>query len=53
VQDYCIRFNNIYNAIPVDIKPPQGLDLINFPDGFDADMSYQIRERNYVTLEEM
>jgi hypothetical protein len=53
VQDYCIRFNNIYNAIPTDIKPPQGLDLIKFPDGFDADMSYQLRERNYVTLEDM
>ena len=22
VQDYCIHFNNIYNAILVDIKPP-------------------------------
>jgi hypothetical protein len=53
VQDYCIRFNNIYNAILADIKPPQGLDLIKFPGGFDADMSYQLRERNYVTLEDM
>jgi hypothetical protein len=53
VQDYCIRFNNIYNAIPADIKPPQGLSLIKFPDGFDADMSYQLRERNSVTLEDM
>jgi hypothetical protein len=53
VQDYCIRFNNIYNAIPADIKPPQGLALIKFPDGFDVDMSYQLRERNYATLEDM
>ena len=36
VQDYCTRFNNIYNAIPTDIKLPQGLALIKFPDGFDA-----------------
>jgi hypothetical protein len=27
--------------------------LINFPDGFDADMSYQLRERNPATLEDM
>jgi hypothetical protein len=40
VQDYCTRFNNLYNAIPVDIKPPQGLELIKFPDAFDTDMSY-------------
>jgi L-rhamnose mutarotase len=36
-----------------DIKPPQGLALIKFPDGFDADMSYQLRERNSATLEDM
>jgi hypothetical protein len=53
VQDYCTCFNNLYNAIPADIKPPQGLALIKFPDGFDADMSYQLRERNYTTLEDM
>jgi hypothetical protein len=27
--------------------------LIKFPDGFDADMSYQLRERNSTTLEDM
>jgi hypothetical protein len=53
VQDYCTRFNNIYNAIPTNIKPPQGLALIKFLDGFDAHMSYQLRERNPATLEEM
>jgi hypothetical protein len=53
VQDYCTRFNNLYNAIPTEIKPPQGLALIKFPDGFDADMSYQLRERNVATLEDM
>jgi hypothetical protein len=53
VQDYCTRFNNLYNAIPVEIKPPQGLALIKFLDGFDADMSYQLRERNSTTLEDM
>ena len=45
VQDYCTHFNNLYNAIPAEIKPPQGLALIKFPDGFDADMSYQLREK--------
>ena len=40
VKDYCARFNKTYNAIPVNLKPPQDLALIKFPDGFDADMSY-------------
>jgi hypothetical protein len=53
VQDCCTRFNNLYNAIPTDIKPPQGLALIKFLDGFNADMSYQLRERNVTTLEDM
>lgn len=53
VQDYCTRFNSIYNAIPTNIKPPPDLALIKFPDGFDTDMSYQLRERNPETLEQM
>jgi hypothetical protein len=36
-----------------EIKPPPGLALIKFPDGFDADMSYQLRERDAATLEDM
>jgi hypothetical protein len=43
----------LYNAIPTEIKPPQGLELIKFPDGFYADMSYQLRERNVAALEDM
>jgi hypothetical protein len=53
VQDYCTRFNNLYNSIPANIKPPKGLVLIKLPNGFDADMSYQLRERNSTTLEDM
>jgi hypothetical protein len=53
VQDYCTRFNNLYNVILTEIKPPQSLALIKFPDGFDADMSYQLRERKSTTLEDM
>lgn len=44
---YCL------NAIQADIKPPMGLDLIKFPDGFDPDMAYQLRERDPDTLEDM
>ena len=53
VQDYCIRFNSVYNEIPAEIKPPMGLALIKFRDGFDPDMAYQLRERDPATLEDM
>jgi len=46
VQDYSTRFINIYNAILVNLIPPPDLALIKFPDGFDTDMTYQLRERN-------
>jgi hypothetical protein len=29
------------------------LALIKFPNGFDANISYQLRERNYATLEDL
>ena len=43
----------VLDSIPADIKPPMGLALINFLDGFDIDMSYQLRERDPATLEDM
>jgi len=39
--------------MPVDLRPPPGLALIKFPDGFDTDMAFQLRERNTLTLEDM
>lgn len=53
VQDYCTRFNNVYNAIPQNLRPPPDLALIKFPDGFDPDMAYQLRERSPQSLAEM
>ena len=53
VQDYYTRFNNVYNAIPQNLRPPPDLALIKFPDAFDSDMAYQLRERAPRNLEEM
>lgn len=53
VQDYCVRFNAVYNAIPANIKPLEGLALLKFPDSFDADMAYQLWECDPTTLEDM
>ncbi len=53
MEKYCDRFNKVYNAIPNAIKPPPGLALIHFPEGFYLDMTYELRERDPTTLEEM
>ena len=53
IQGYYTRFNSIYNAIPVNVRSPLDLTLIKFPNGFDTNMAFQLRERNPPTLEEM
>ena len=53
VQAYCTRFNSVYNALSPELKPPQGSALNKFPEGFDSDMTYQLRERDFATLEDM
>ena len=53
VQDYCTRYNSIYNSIPETLKPTPYSIFLKFPDGFDADMAYQLRERVLDTLEKM
>lgn len=53
VQDYCVRFNAVYNAILANIEPPEGLALLKFLDSFDVDMTYQLQEHDPTTLEDM
>ena len=53
VHDYSTIFKNVYNALPPHMKPPQGMALVKYPKGFYADMAYQLRERDYNTLEDM
>jgi len=53
VLDYCTRFNSVYNAIPQNLRPPPDLALYKFPDGFDQDMAYKLKERAPNILAEM
>jgi hypothetical protein len=53
VQQFSARFNKVYHAIPVDIRPPPGSAHLHFPDAFDPEMAFQLRERNTASLEEM
>ena len=43
----------VYNAIPDDLRPYKKSYLLKFPNGFDPDMAYSLRERDPPTLEEM
>jgi hypothetical protein len=53
VQQFSARFNQAYHAIPADIRPPPGSAHLHYPDAFDPEMSFQLRERNTASLEEM
>ena len=43
----------MYNALPPHFKHSLGSALENFPEGFDLDMTYQLRDKDPPTLEEM
>ena len=43
----------MYNALPPHFKPLLGSALAKFPEGFDPDMTYQLRDKDPHTLEEM
>ena len=43
----------MYDALSLDLKPPQGLAINKFLEGFDPEMAYQLRERDPATLEDM
>jgi hypothetical protein len=53
VQHFSARFNRVYNVFPTDIRPPSGLAHLHFPEDFDPEVAFQLRERNTVTLEEI
>jgi hypothetical protein len=53
IHQFSARFNKVYHAIPTDIRPPPGSAHLHYPDAFDPEMTFQLRERNTTSLEEM
>jgi hypothetical protein len=53
VQQFSTRFNEVYHSIPVEVRPPPGLDKFHFPYAFYPKMEFQLRERNTAILKEM
>lgn len=53
VQKFSARFKQVYHSIPFDIKLPLGSTLLHYPDGFDLEMEFRLRERDITTFEKM
>jgi hypothetical protein len=53
VPQFSTRFNKVYHAMPIDIRPPPGSTHLHYRDAFDPEINFQLRERNTETLEEM
>lgn len=53
VKFFLDRFNKIYNALPVQCKPPEGMTKLHYAEGFDEDFELLLRERRPSTLVDM
>jgi hypothetical protein len=53
VHQFSARFNKVYHSIPADIRPPPRSAHLHYPNAFDLEMDFQLRERNIASLEEI
>ena len=50
VKSFSSRFNMIYNSLPVQCKPPEGMEKLHYAKAFDDVFTLFLRERIYSTL---
>ena len=53
VKNFSDKFNKIYNSLPAQCKPPEGMAKIHYAKGFDDYFSLLLRERRSTTLVDM
>jgi len=53
VQQFSDRFNQVYLSMPLNIRPPPDLALLQYPRAFDPEMEFRLRERCPSTLKKM
>jgi hypothetical protein len=53
VMEFILRFNKIYNKIPVTVKPSEPLAKVTFAGAFEPDFALLLRERRGATLKTM
>ena len=50
VKNFSNKFNKIYNSLPVQCKPREGMVKLHYAEGFDDDFALLLRERRSTTL---
>jgi len=53
VSDFTKKFNRMYSKIPAEIKPTATSAKITYANAFDSEFFLLLRERRYVTLDDM
>ena len=53
IKNFPFRFNTIYNSLPTDYKPPEGMAKLHFEKAFDDEFALFLRERRSPTLAQM
>ena len=53
LKKFSSRLNIVYNSLPEDCKPPEGMEKLHYVEAFDDDFSLFLRERRSATLASM
>ena len=53
INNFSLRFNTIYNSLPTDCKPPEGMAKLHYAEAFDDEFVLFLRERMSQTLAQM
>ena len=53
VKNFSARFNSVYNSLPTDCKPLEGMAKMHYVESFDDDFALILRERRSPTLADM
>ena len=50
IKFFSTRFSSVYNSLPADCKPPEGMAKLHFAEAFDDEFALFLRERRSPTL---
>jgi hypothetical protein len=50
IKNFSLRFNTVYNSLPIDCKPPEGMAKLHYVEAFNDEFSLFLRERRSQTL---
>ena len=53
IKNFSLRFNTVYNSLPIDCKPPEGMAKLHYAEAFDDEFALFLRERRSQTLAQM